>query len=284
MLEQGIFVGLTGGLVYILIALGLALVFSIMRILQFAHGEIYMLGAYVVYYVYVSAGVNFFVALLISALTLSVLGIILERVMFRRFRGQLDLALLASIGLTLVFQTFGVIFFTTYTKFLPVPDILTGALVLRGVSLPLVRVAMGGIGLVLVLVLVFVIRTTKVGNAMVAISQDAESAALQGINVNRISSISMGIGCALAAIAGGLMGTILQLSPAMGGFAITKAIAVVILGGLGSIPGVIVGGMILGMVDGVVPLYASPTIASIAGFGIIILILLVRPRGLFGHD
>ena len=119
---------------------------------------------------------------------------------------------------------------------------------------------------------------------MIAISQDSDAAGLQGINVNPISGITLGIGSALAAIAGGLMGTLLPLSPYMGSFAITKAIGVIIIAGLGSIPGVIVGGLILGLIDGIVPLYADPTIATIAGFSIIILILLIRPQGLFGHD
>jgi branched-chain amino acid transport system permease protein len=136
----------------------------------------------------------------------------------------------------------------------------------------------------LTLALFLVIHKTKVGKAMLAISHDPEAAALQGINVNRISSISMGIGCALAAIAGGLMGSLLQLAPYMGTFAITKGIAVIILGGIGSILGAVLGGLILGLVDSLVALFTSGTIAAIVGFCVIILILLIRPKGLFGHD
>ena len=114
------------------------------------------------------------------------------------------------------------------------------------------------------------IRKTKVGKAMLAISHDAEAAALQGINVNRISAISMGIGCALAAVAGGLMGSLLQLAPYMGTFAMTKGIAVIILGDR-SIPGAVIGGLILGLVDGLAPLFTSGTIAAIIGFSVIVL-------------
>jgi len=284
MFWQGLLAGFAEAWIYILVALGLALCFSIMRILQFAHGEIYMLGAYVVYYVLFGTHVNYFAALIISGLTLGVLGIILERIMFRRLRGNMEPALLAAIGLTLIFQTIGAILFTSYTKYIPVPGIFSGVLVLGTVKLPWIRLGIGIIGLVLVLILILVIRFTKAGRAMVAISQNAEAAELQGINVNPISAITLGIASALAAIAGGLMGTMLPLSPYMGTFAITKAIGVIIIAGIGSIPGVIVGGLILGLVDGIVPLYIDPTIADIIGFGIVILILLIKPEGLFGHE
>lgn len=284
MLWQGIVVGLTEGWIYILIALGLALCFSIMGILQFAHGEIYMLGAYLVYYLLFSAHINYFADLLLSGLAIGILGIILERIMFRRLRGNMEPALLAAIGLTLVFQTVGVILFTSYTKYIPVPNILSGVFVLWGARLPWIRLGIGMIGLLLVILTLLVIYKTKIGHAMVAISQNPEAASLQGIDVNPISAITLGIASLLAAIAGGLMGTLLPMSPYMGTFAITKAISVVILGGIGSIPGVIIGGLILGLVDGVVPLYTDPTIATIIGFSIIILILLFKPEGLLGHE
>ena len=284
MLEQGVINGLTMGWIYALIALGLALVFSIMRILQFAHGEMYMLGAYIVYYVGIAAGLNYFIGLLIAALVMGILGVILERFMFRRLRANMEPAILAAIGLTLLFQTLAVILFGSYTKYLQTPDIISGVIVMGEVRLSLFRLTVMLLGIVLMTALFLIIRRTKMGRAMVAISQDAGAAALMGINVNRISALSLGIGSALAAIAGGLMGTLLQLTPFMGTLAITKGIAVVILGGIGSIPGAILGGLILGFVDGLVPLATNITIANIAGFGIIILILLVKPRGLFGHD
>jgi len=284
MLLQGVYNGLSAACVYVLVALGLALVFSIMRILQFAHGEIYMLGAYIVYYLYSEYRLNYFVALIGAGLALGVLGILLERYMFRRLRGNMEPALLAAIGLSLIFQNAAVILFSSYNKWIEIPSMLSGVVMLVGASISWLRLSIGIIGLILVIALVLVIRLTKVGHAMVAISQDAESAALQGINVNRISAISMAIGCALAAIAGGLMGTLLGLSPYMGTFALTKAIAVIILGGIGSIPGAILGGFIIGLLDGLVPLYANSTIAAIVGFSFIILILLLRPKGLFGHD
>ena len=127
---QGIFSGLASGWIYILVALGLALVFSILGILQFAHGELYMLGAYVVYYASVVAHIPFLLALLIAALTMGIAGMILERVMFRRIRGEMEPAILAAIGLTLLFQTVAVIAFGGYTKF--IPSVFPGVIRLRG--------------------------------------------------------------------------------------------------------------------------------------------------------
>jgi len=281
-LVQAIFSGLASGWIYVLIALGLALVFSIMRILMFAHGEIYMLGAYVVYYICVKGGISFLWGILISALALGILGIFIEKVLFRPIRGQMEPAILAAIGLTLVFQTTAVIAFGSYNKF--IPAIVPGVLNIGGVRLAWDRMLIVFLGLVLTLGLFLVIRKTKIGQAMLAISQDPNAAALQGINVNDISSFTMGIGCALAAIAGALMGSLLNLTPQMGTLAITKGIAVIVLGGIGSVTGAVLGGLILGLVDGIVPLYADSTTAAIAGFCVIILILLIRPKGLLGHD
>ena len=281
-LYQGIFNGLASGLIYILVALGLTLLFSIMGILNFAHGEIYMLGAYVVYYACVGAHINFFWSLLLSAFALGILGILLERFVFRRIRGDMEPAVLACIGLTVLLQTVAVIAFGTYLKY--IPSIFPGILKLGGLRLSKDRLLVMGIALVFTTALLLVINKTKIGKAMLAISHDAEAAALQGINVNRISALTMGIGCALAAVAGGLMGSLLQLAPYMGTFAMTKGIAVIILGGIGSVPGAVIGGFILGLVDGLAPLFTSGTIAAIIGFSVIVLILLIKPKGLLGHD
>lgn len=281
-ITQSIFNGLTLGFIYVLVALGLTLVFSIMRIVQFAHGEVYMLGAYCVYYVCVELGLNIFVAFVVSAIALGVLGLIIERLLFRRFRGQIEQSIIIAIGLILLLQTMATVSFGTQEKY--VPDMIPGVLMVLSVKLSWDRALAVFIGVFLTLFLFLFIRKTKLGQAMVATSQELDGAALQGVNVNRISALSMGIGCALAAVSGGLMGAIFQVDPYMGGFAMAEGIAVIILGGLGSIPGAVIGGLILGFIDGIVPLFADNTIASIIGFVIIILILIIRPRGLLGHE
>jgi branched-chain amino acid transport system permease protein len=279
---QGTFNGLMMGWIYILVALGFTLVFGIMRILQFAHGEIYMLGAFCVYFVSVILGLNIFIAFVISAIVIGLLGIALERLCFRQFRGNFESSMIVAIGLILLFQTIATVSFGTQEK--TVPTMIPGVLVFWGVRLAWDRVLAVVVGVVLVSLLFLLIQRTKVGQAMVAISQDPEAASLQGIDANLISSLSMSIGCALAAIAGGLMGAIFQVEPSMGGFAMAKGIAVIILGGLGSIWGAVIGGIILGLIDGIFPLWANTTVATMIGFILIIFILIIKPQGLLGHE
>jgi len=280
--SQGIFNGLILGWMYVLVALGLTIVFSILRIVQFSHGEIYMLGAYCTYYVAVVLGLNIFASLAVAAIILALIGVVLERLVFRHFRGNHQNGMIAAIGLIIFFQTVATVGFGTDSKW--IPSTIPGTLQIGSTQVPWDRAISVIIGIVLVFLLYLFIRLTKMGQAMVALSQDPEAATLQGININRISALSMAIGCALAAVAGGLMGPIFQVTPSMGMFAMSKGIAVIILGGLGSVWGAVIGGLVLGLIDGLVPLGANTTVASIVGFILIMLILVVRPHGLMGHD
>ena len=140
------------------------------------------------------------------------------------------------------------------------------------------------VAVILVALLFIYIKTTKTGMAMRAISDDRVAAGLQGISINRISATAMCLGCGLAAIAGAVVGPIFAISPTMGSFALMKGIGVIILGGLGSLPGAVCGGFIIGMIDGIVPLYTSAYLASVISLAMVILILLVRPRGILGHE
>jgi len=282
LLAQSILNGLAAGWVYVLLAVGLTLVFGIMNIVQFAHGEIYMLGAYCSYFLIKLYGFSFWEALPLSALLVGLLGIVLERFFFRPFRGRFEPSIIVAVGLMVLLQTTAVVGFGTSTK--SMPGIIPGVLSVSGITLSWDRLLAILVGIVLVTALFLLIQKTKIGQAMVAVSQDTDAASLQGIDVNRISAVAMVVGCALAAIAGSLMGSIFSTSPFMGTSAITKGIAVIILGGLGSIPGAVAGGLILGLIDGVVPPLLSSTMASIVGFGVIIIVLLLRPRGLFGHE
>jgi branched-chain amino acid transport system permease protein len=282
LLAQSILNGLAAGWIYVLVALGLTLVFGIMRIVQFAHGEIYMLGAYCSYFLIKLFGFSFLEALFLTTIAIGLLGIVLERFFFRPFRDRFEPSIIVAVGLMVFLQTTAVVGFGTDTK--SMGGIIPGVLRVSGVTLSWDRLLVMAVGIILVVALFLVIQNTKIGQAMVAVAQDPYAAALQGIDVNRISALAMALGCALAAIAGSLMGSIFSTSPFMGTSAITKGIAVIILGGLGSIPGAVVGGLILGLIDGLVPPLLSSTMASIVGFGVIILVLLLRPRGLFGHE
>lgn len=281
-LVQSILNGLVSGGIYILVAIGMTLVLSITRIIQLAHGEIYMLGAYCVYYLCAVFGIHFFLALIISMLLVGGLGIILERFFFRPVRGNEIRSLIVGVGLMLVFQNFVLV--TAGGSAKPIESPFVGVLRVFGVTIPWERLAVVFLGLFLVSALLVFINRTRIGQAMVAISEDRDVAILQGINIDRISAIAMFLGCALAAVAGALVGSMLSVSPFMGNFALMKGIAVIILGGLGSIAGAIIGGFILGLIDGLIPAFLNTHIAGLIGFGIIILILLWRPEGILGHE
>jgi branched-chain amino acid transport system permease protein len=268
--------------IYILVALGLTLVLSMLGIVQLAHGEVYMLGAYGVYYLCAVAGLEFFMALVISTLLVGGLGVALEKVFFRPLRGHMERALIISIGLILFLQTAVFVSAGGVPKASPSP--FSGVINISGIVITWERLVVVIIAFGLVAALFLLIRKSKTGQAMVAVSQDRQAAALQGINIDHISSIAMFLGSALAAVAGGLVGAMFSLTPGMGGFALMKGIAVIILGGLGSIPGAVIGGLIIGLTDGIVPLWLTTHIANMIGFVMIILILVFRPQGLLGHE
>jgi branched-chain amino acid transport system permease protein len=282
MLEQNLLNGFMSGWIYILVALGLTLVLSIVGIVQLAHGEIYMIGAYVIYYFCVVAGLNFFLSLLISVLFTGLLGIILERLFLRPFRSDVEGAIITTISLILILQT--AIIAISGPGYKDIPGPIQGVVTILGARLSWERLITILVSISLVSTLLVFINRTKIGQAMVAVSEDRDAASLMGINVNRVSSVAMFLGCALAAAAGGLTGAIFDLTPFMGDFALMKGIEVIILGGLGSIPGAIIGGLILGLVDGLITPLLSVQMANIIGLIVIVLILLFRPRGLLGHE
>jgi branched-chain amino acid transport system permease protein len=275
--------GLTFSGQYILVALGLTLVLSIMNIVQLAHGEVYMIGAYVVYYFAAKLGLNFYLSFFIAIVATGVLGILLERFFLRPFRARPDKAMVLTAGFILVFQNLVLALATGTPKTYKTP--YEGSVLnIGGSALSMERVVIIIVALVLIGALFLFIRFSKNGQAMEAISQDREGAALQGISVDRLSAIAMFAGCALAGIAGALVGSLFSLLPTMGGTVLIKGITIIILGGLGSIPGTVLGGLIIGFLDGFIPLFTTQYVASLIGFVIVILILLFRPRGLMGHE
>lgn len=279
---QGIINGLALGGVYVLMALGLTLIFGIMRIMQFAHGEVYMLGAYVVFYLTKSYGFNLFVAILISMVAMGILGLLMERLIFRPLRGKMLPPIVATTGLIFVLQSGAVAWFGIYQKSLP--RLAQGHFAVFGSVVPQSRVVALACAVVLIGFLYVFLKGTKYGQAMVASAQNAQGAVLQGINPNQMSAISMVIASALAAVAGALAGSLFALSPFMGTLTLIKGMTIIVLGGLGSLPGVCVGALILGLIDGIVPMFLSPSLATILSLIIVILILLFRPQGLFGHE
>lgn len=274
--------GLMAASIYILVALGLTLVLSMTGIVQLAHGELYMLGAYGTYYICTVLGLHYLLALLLSVLIVGLLGIPMEKIFFRPFRGKDFMpSVIIAVAIMTMLQTTAVVFFGSSVKVVTTP--FRGVMTIAGAVVSWERLLVIVISAVFVGGLFLLLRYTRIGLAMLALSQDVRGATLQGISADRVSSTAMFFGCGLAAVAGGLMGAIFNLSPTMGGYALMKGIAVIILGGLGSLSGVVVGGLILGFIDGIVPPLWNVQMASLIGFICIIVILIFRPQGIMGR-
>ena len=283
-LLQGFINGLMLGSFYALIALGLSLIFGIMGIVNFAHGEMYMFGGFVAYYLLGQFGMNFFVTLVASLIIVGLVGVIIEKAIFRPLtsRPQMELtSLIAALGLAWVFQVMAVIFFGELDK--NVPSSFKGIIRMAGVTFTNERLAVIIIGVILILMLNLFLLRTKTGMAIRAVAQDKEGAALQGVEVSRIGALSFGIGCGIAGAAGVLMAPIFGIHPFAGHEVILKAFLVVILGGMGSIAGALLGGLVLGIIESFGCLFFKVPTVGVLTFALILVILIVRPQGLLGR-
>jgi branched-chain amino acid transport system permease protein len=268
--------------IYILVSLGFALVLSIIGILNFAHGALYMIGGYVCYYLSTQVGLNQWFSLLLTAIILGIVGLFLERFCFRPFVGDANRTIIMAIALILILETTMNVLAGGVTR--TISPFVPGILKAGTISVSVERVTALVTGGVLLFVLTLFIGRTKAGQQMLAVSQDAEGATLQGIRIYRVSALAVAMSCALAAVAGSFMGAIFDLKPFMGGPMLVKAIQVVVLSGVGSIGGILAGGLIIGTIDAVLPLFAGGAVTQAVGLGIIIVILLIKPEGLFGRE
>ena len=268
---------------YALLGIGLTLIFGIMRVVNFTHGELYAFGAYAVFALSMLLGANFFLALVLALLGGMALGALIEIVLLRPMRGaDIDTTMLVMIGGWIIMQnlemlTWGGVAKAVVTPFPEVP------LVIGSVSVSYLRVFVLVMALVLIAATYFLINRTKLGKAMRATFQDADTAALMGVSINRIYTATFAIGSGLAAAAGALLGPVFLAFPTMGDLAALKSFAIVILGGLGSITGATIGGFILAFVEELGAGYVSSGFRDAMGFVIIILVLMFRPTGLFAR-
>ncbi|MCX8032214.1 MAG: branched-chain amino acid ABC transporter permease [Thermoleophilia bacterium] len=281
-LSAGFINGLCLAGLYILIALGIALILSIMDILQFAHGEVYMLGAYFTYFIVVRLGGNPYLAIFISMLATGLLGFILERVVFRPLIGKFLPVVCAATGLTLIFQTSAVLGFGLDVKHLP--SIWTGSYQVLGFALPTDKLVALGVSAFLTVALFAFLKLTRFGLALMATAQNREGALLQGINPKVMYAFVMTVGSALAAIAGSFGGSIFLLDPFMGSTALMKGFTIIVLGGMGSLAGVVVGGLIYGLADSLVATIFGSEIATYVPMILVMIILVLRPQGLWGRE
>jgi branched-chain amino acid transport system permease protein len=275
--------GVNYALMLMLMALGLTLIFGVMHIINMAHGEFMMLGAYGVWVMVNRFKLSLGLSLLVSMLGVVCLGVIVEKYLFRRFRANLLPSLVVSIGLILLIQTFVYLFFGLEYK--TVPRVISGFLRIDwlGINIALDRIVIGAISLSSVLGLILFLQYTRLGRAIRAVSEDVEGAVLQGINLNTMAMLTMIIGSALAALGGGLLAPTLGCDYKMGFPILLQALMVVVLGGMGSVPGALVASLGVGFLISFGTTLLGSTIADIILFITVILMLLFRPRGLWGR-
>lgn len=282
LLPQVILNGVTLGTNYVLMALGFTMIFGVLRIVNFAHGEFYMLGAFFVLTAIVKLQIGYFPAVVIAVISVGLLGLFTEEVIFRRFRDKELEGMIVALGLSILIQNLGLVTWGPYD--LSIPPVFTGVLKIGSMFYPVERLMVVLLSFLLMAGFYLFIKRTKLGLAIQAIAQDTEIARVQGMRINRLYPLAFAIGTGLAAAAGAVIGPLFQLNPWMGIMPQVKAFIVVILGGIGSIPGAFLGGFILGVAESFVTTYTSKAIADMLGFILVICILLFRPSGLFGHS
>lgn len=281
---QQILDGLMIGGAYALMAVGLTIIFGLMDVVNFAHGEFYMLAAFLVYQATAVLGLDYFIALPAAVVSVGALGVVIQRLLIRRLRGGSRLDYLyatsiATIGLSIFLQNGAQLIFGAVPRSIPPPfpadPILLGAIALSPVRLFILVASVAVIS-----VLGVGLMRTLTGKMIRATFQDREAAALIGLPVGRIDALAFGGGAGLAALAGVLLGTAFQVFPTMGGLATLKAFAVVILGGMGSFPGAIAGGFLLGVSESLAAGYVSAGLKDAMSFVVVVAVLMLRPTGL----
>lgn len=281
MITQVVSIAVLSAMLYMLIALGFTLVFGVMRIVNFAHGEFLMLGAYALYVFSSVAGLPFALALPCAALTVGALGVIAEQAIFRRFTDDELGAMIASLALAIALQ--GVVVAIFGVDELAVERPVSGVIKLGTLQLPKDQLLAATVALALVAAVYVLLQRSSLGLAMRAVAQDRDIARLQRIRPHRIYPIAFGLSCALAGAAGALIAPLYTIEPYMGEAPLMKAFIVVVLGGLGSIPGAMIAAGILGFVEAIVSVAAGPTAATLVQFGAVLVLLLIRPAGLMGR-
>jgi len=273
---------LLGGL-YALMALGLALVWGVLNIVNLAHGAFIMLGAYVCYYLFALLGVDPFAALPLVMATLFCFGYLVQRYVLNLIiRAPMFNTLLITFGIEVVLTYLAQLAFSA--DYRTVNPTYAGAnFALAGITLPLVRAVAFAVALTLTCALWLFLARTRLGRAIRACAQNLVAARLYGVEPRHIYALTFGLGAALAGAAGDLYGVVSQINPYIGGALTAKSFAIAIIGGLDNPLGVVVGGLFLGIVESVTALYIGPTYTDVASFGILVLVLVVRPTGLLGR-
>jgi branched-chain amino acid transport system permease protein len=280
---QLVFDGLATGLVFVMLAAGMVLIISVSKILFMAYGMFYTIGAYTTWYIMEIAGIPYVAALVAAVVTSAVLGAVVYLLVFRRLQkipGAFMSTLIASIGLMMVLNQANLLIFGTSPR--SIPSIFRGNVMILGVGMPVGKLALIVIGVVICVVLFLIYEKTALGRAMRAVSFLPETAALQGINATRIYMVAIGAGTALAGIAGGLIAPTYGMNTSMGSNVIWTVMLMCMLGGMDSLLGAVVGGLIIGQILSFGQYYIGSPV-QIVLFLIIGVVLYFRPNGLLGR-
>lgn len=275
--------GVIIGSSYALLAVGLTLIFGIMRIVNFAHGEFYMIGGVLCYFIASALEINYFAALLLAVVGTMAFGAVLERLVLRHLKDQpIDSTIIVTIGLSILIQNVVLQMIGPVPRSIPSPfshaPINVGPITFTEVQLFVIVVTAA-----VIVGLHVLLRYSFVGRAMRATFSQRDAALLVGVDTDRTAAITFVLGSGMAALAGALLGSIFLVYPSMGGMAVLKAFIVVIMGGLGNIMGAIAGGLLLGIAEGLVSGFISADYSEAIGFVIVILVLLLKPQGIFGR-
>jgi len=275
--------GVVNGCIYILLATGLNIIFGVMKLVNFAHGQLLMIGAYVAFTAATAFGLNAYLSILVAIVAIALIGAGLERLTFRRVLGTDKLnEIFVSLGLIYVFENVAVLLWGNKLKQIKSP--------FQGLGLPLGEVSISydlllaiSVVTVILIALFVLIKKTKIGLAMRATSQRSDTSMLMGVNIEKVYIFTFALGAALAGAAGALYGIIFPFNPSIGALPTIKAFAIIMLGGLGSIPGAIIGGLLYGIAENTAVYFLGGIWQDAIAFALLIIVLVIRPTGLFGE-
>ena len=275
--------GLIIGATYGLMAVGLTMIFGMMDVINFAHGELYMLGGVFAYYLASLLGINFFGSIALAVVLVMVVGLIFDQLVLRKLRNEPTLiTILVTIGLSIFLQSTVMLFWGPSPQSIPSP-FSSKAIQIGFIFLTPFKIFMAVITVAVIFGLHLLIQKTTLGKSMRAVFQEKESATIVGIDINRVYAINFALGSGLAALAGALLGTLFVVYPNMGLIAVVKAFLIVIMGGMGNFLGAIFGGLLLGVVESMAAGFISSSYKDLFGLLIVMILLVVRPYGLFGR-
>jgi branched-chain amino acid transport system permease protein len=282
-LIQALLWGVATGCIYILLATGLNIIFGVMKLVNFAHGQLLMIGAYIAFTVATVSGLNAYLAILVAMGAVALIGVGLERFTFRKVLGTDKLnEIFVSLGLIYVFENAATLLWGNTTRQIPSP--------LQGLQLSLGQIAISydRLSAILIVVVILValfllLKKTKIGLAMRATSQKSNASMLMGVNIEKVYIFTFALGAALAGAAGALYGIIFPFNPSIGALPTIKAFAIIIIGGLGSLPGAVIGGLLYGIAENTAVYFLGGIWQDAIAFALLIIVLVIRPTGLFGE-